>query len=60
MKHFGQDNLGAVLEKGGFQAGLSRFRLPKLWVEGRECFVGHKNKAVYFCVGNCKTKINFD
>lgn len=27
----GQDNLGAILEEGGFQAGLSRFRLSKLW-----------------------------
>lgn len=59
-ERFGQDNLGAILEEGGIQAGLSRFRLSKLWLEGREYFVGHKNKAVYFCVGNCKMKINFD
>ena len=47
-ERFGQDNLGAILEEGGIQAGLSRFRLSKLWVEGCEYFVGHKNKAVYF------------
>lgn len=44
-KCFGQDNLGAFLEEEEFQVALSQFRLTQLWVEGHECFVGHKNKA---------------